>query len=195
LETKEKNIMPIGLVDTGFLIDLEEMTRDFNQRHRPALYTKITDVLAPFEKRIQLVVSPAIFEETKRHANIWINAHRRELSPEALGLAQLYLQNFNEWYNTLDVKNYGEQAFQNWSAAKILGSEMAQLKNDMPSEVDVDTLRRAADFVTIPSNSTETLEVVVFSSDGHLSKGVELLNMLGYDKIKSIHTRYHVNSH
>lgn len=175
------------LLDTGAIIDIQAASnKESLTSHN---YGGVEQYLRDLGNGKTLMVTPGVLCELKRHSNVKVNGHQREISSAALGMGVMYSERYLEEIAGLDFDNHGSIGLENYLAANNVAKVVSEECKDDPSSVDLEILKSALNFKRIPNFQGELpSEVIILTSDCHVYKGVKELNNLGYGP-KVISTR------
>ena len=188
--------LPIIFLDTGAIIDICQSAREEQMRQKgkgviPLNETYADHFLMNFAGRYQTLISPLTYQEINKHYCVKLNGNTKEIKETVCPLIDKFLKDYERLNEFVSGNFYDDSDRYNvYWVTKFSCIENEKKNSEGFSFVDREILDNAILFSKYFSKEGKTAEpIAIFSSDGHIFKGVEMLKKLGYDKVITLSSR------
>lgn len=200
--------LPVVLLDTGAVIDLEEAVKSHVKSLKEKAETSL--FLKSLKEKVPLVVTPYVHREIIRHSRYKRNSHTPEIEPSTFKFIKGIVNESTDFLTRARTDVPLDDARYNvyWISKEACKCDNSDNKNDKKkqdegfSETDRDILthaiRLSRSYIEFPQGTQINRKinpVIVFSPDKHIGEGISFIYKCRslseqYPGIKNISTRY-----
>ncbi len=193
--------LPVILLDTGALIDLEQSSRRCTLCHNKNLEPKdyhTPSFLSLIRKKIPLIVTPYVFSEITAHMNCHINGHVPEISHETFKYIEDIVDDSLDFLGRtrteipLDDARY-DVYWVSKQSCKCNHKKHEEGFSEADKDILVNAVRISGSYIEEKGKKYSIKPVIVFSPDQHMKEGVRFINENfsdKYPKLENLSTRY-----
>lgn len=201
LYERNSDSLPVILLDTGALIDLEQSGRRSALRHNKCLEPKnyhIPSFLSLIRKKIPLVVTPHVFSEITAHMGCRINEHIPEINHETFKYIEGIVDDSLDFLGRTRTETPLDDARYDiyWTskqACKYNHKKHEEGFSEADKDILVNAIRISGSYIKEKGKKYLIKPVIVFSPDQHMGEGVKFINKNlsdKYSKLENLSTRY-----
>jgi len=201
LEEQRETNLPMILVDTGALIDIEQSVRNYSLSHKKELNSNhlyVKKFLSIVRNEAPLIITPHVFAEITNHAHCNRNGHTKEIEYDTFKYVQSLVNESTDFLARARTKaSLDEARYDVYWATKNSCKDNNKKNEEGFSDADKDLLTNAArlscSHIINEEKKFNINPVVIFSPDQHIEKGVNFINEFlscKYPNIINISTRY-----
>jgi len=201
LEKQRETNLPMILIDTGALIDIEQSVRDYSLPHKKELnsnYLHTKRFLSIIGNEIPLIITPHVFSEITNHAHCNLNGRTKEIEYDTFKYVQGLVNESTDFLARARTKvSLDEARYDVYWITKESCKDNNKKNGEGFADADKDLLtnavRLSCSHITNEGKKFNINPVVIFSPDQHIEKGVNFINEFlsyKYPDIINISTRY-----
>ncbi|HTZ41693.1 MAG TPA: hypothetical protein VMC07_00595 [Candidatus Omnitrophota bacterium] len=187
---------PIVFLDTSAIIDICKSAKEEEMKQKGKSNMLLQEVYADhflmnFAGKYQTIISPRTYSEITRHYCVRFNGNTKEIQDVMCPLVDKFSTDYERLKEFVFDKVHDDRDRYNvYWATKLSCADNGKKDLEGFSEVDREILDNAVLFSKyFYKDGCSARPVAIFSSDEHISKGVEMLNRMGYDNLTTISSR------